>query len=139
MAKESLGPVQKLVNRGKGLCGVREDADFSVKVCVDLVVGTIGVLKGQDQRGISGRHMDFGGTREGKGGPGKLLGKAGAMAMGVERKRLIARVNSLRYPYANHTSLTSRHVSAGKHRVKNQPTGGTCQQLAGSSSNSELT
>lgn len=46
MAKESLGPVWKLVNRGKGLRGVREDADFSVKVCVDLVVGTIGVLKG---------------------------------------------------------------------------------------------
>lgn len=64
-----MGPVRKLVYQGKGLCGVREDADFSLKVCVDLVVGTIGVLKGQDQRRISGRHMDLfrdqGGKRRG--------------------------------------------------------------------------
>ena len=56
LARESQGPVLKLVSRGKGTCGVREDSDCSVKVCVDLVVGTDGVLKGQDQRGFSRRH-----------------------------------------------------------------------------------
>lgn len=48
MAKESEGPVYKLVNRGKGICGVREDSDCSAEVFVDPVVGTNGVLKGQD-------------------------------------------------------------------------------------------
>lgn len=47
LARESQGPVLKLVSRGKGTCGVREDSDCSVKVCVDLVVGTDGVLKGR--------------------------------------------------------------------------------------------
>lgn len=101
MAKESAGPVCKLVNRGKGLCGVREDSDCSAEVCVDPVVGTNGVLKGQDQIGISGRHMDSLGTREERGGVGKLLGKevrrAEAMTMEMEKKRLIARANSLCY------------------------------------------
>lgn len=68
LARESQGPVLKLVSRGKGTCGVREDSDCSVKVCVDLVVGTDGVLKGQDQRGFSGRHVDSGGSREERGG-----------------------------------------------------------------------
>lgn len=68
-----MGPVCKLVGRGKGLRGVREDADFSVKVCADLVVGTNGVLKGQDQRGTSGRHMDSLGTREERGGERECL------------------------------------------------------------------
>lgn len=84
----------KLVGRGKGLCGVREDADFSVKVYADLVVGTNGALKGQDQRGTSGRHMDYLGSREERGGVGKLLGIGWGDGHGVERKRLIARVNS---------------------------------------------
>lgn len=66
LAKESEGPVCKLVNQGKGLCGVREDSDCSAEVFVDPVVGTNGVLKGQDQRGISGRHMDSLGTGGGK-------------------------------------------------------------------------
>lgn len=48
LAKESEGPVYKLVNRGKGICGVREDSDCSAEVFVDPVVGTNGVLKGQD-------------------------------------------------------------------------------------------
>lgn len=70
MAKESQGPVGKLVSQGKGHYGVREDSDCSAEVCVDPVVGTVGVLKGQDQRGISGRHMDSfrgrGGKRKGR-------------------------------------------------------------------------
>lgn len=38
----------QLVSRGKGYRGVREDSDCSAKVCVDPVVGTFGVIKGQD-------------------------------------------------------------------------------------------
>lgn len=75
MARESQGPVRKLVSRGKGLRGVREDSDCSAEVCVDPEVGTNGVLKGQVQRGISGRHMDSLGAREERGGRGQLLGK----------------------------------------------------------------
>lgn len=90
----------KLVSRGKGLCGVREDSDCSAEVCVDPVVGTNGVLKGQDQRRISGRHMDSLGAGEERGGGGKLRGKevrrARMMVVGVEGKRPIARGNSLR-------------------------------------------
>lgn len=66
LPKESEGPVYKLVNRGKGLCGVREDSDCSAEVFVDPVVGTNGVLKGQDQIRTSGRHMDSLGTEGGK-------------------------------------------------------------------------
>lgn len=49
--------------------------DCSAEVCVDPVVGTDGVLEEQDQRGISGRHMDSLEAREERGGGGKLLGK----------------------------------------------------------------
>lgn len=109
----------KLVGRGKGLRGVREDADFSVKVCADLVVGTNGVLKGQDQRGTSGRHMDSLGTREERGGVGKLLGIGWGDGHGVERKRLIARANSyarLR-PNTLHSPLdTSLQANTGSRR-----------------------
>lgn len=109
----------KLVGRGKGLRGVREDADFSVEVCADLVVGTNGVPKGQDQRGTSGRHMDSLGTREERGGAGKLLGIGWGDGRGTERKRLIARANSygrLR-PNIRHSPLdTSLQANTGSRR-----------------------
>lgn len=74
LARESQGPACELVSRGKGLCGVREDSDCSAEVCADPVVGTNGVLKGQDQRGISGRHVDSSGPRAERGGEGGYLG-----------------------------------------------------------------
>lgn len=46
IGQEREGPAGKLVSRGKGLCGVREDSDCSAEVCIDPVVGTNGVVKG---------------------------------------------------------------------------------------------
>lgn len=117
-AKESQAPAHRLASQGKGLCGVREDSDCSAEVCVDPEVGTNGVLKGQDQRGISGRHMDFEGSREGKRGGGKLLGKeegrAGVIAMVVERKRSVGRGSSLLCIYTKHMWLLAGQAFAGK-------------------------
>lgn len=69
IGKGRWGPVVILVSQGKGHCGVREDSDCSTEVCLDPVVGTDGVIEGQDQREILGRHMDYfrdrGGRRRG--------------------------------------------------------------------------
>lgn len=79
--------------------------------------------------------------REERGRAGKLLGKevnrAEVMAMGVEKKaNCQSELPMLRLN--KHTSLTSGHSFAGKHRVGNQSTGGTCQQPGRCSSNSQL-
>ena len=62
--------------------------------------------------------MDFEGSREGKRGGGKLLGKeegrAVVIAMVVERKRSVGRGNSLLCTYTKHTWLLAGQVFAGK-------------------------
>lgn len=108
-------------------------------VYIDPVIGTNGVVKRQDQRGISGRHSNSLGMREERGRADKLLGKkvnrAEVMAMGVEKKANCQ--SELPMLCLNkHTSLTSGHGIAGKHRAGNQCTGGTCQQPSRYSSNS---
>lgn len=94
-----------------------EDSDCSAEVCVDPEVGTNGVLKGQDQRGISGRHMDFEGSREGKREVnylGRRRGRAGVIAMVVERKRSVGRGSSLLCIYTKHMWLLAGQAFAGK-------------------------
>lgn len=142
MAKESQAPAHRLASQGKGLCGVREDSDCSAEVCVDPEVGTNGVLKGQDQRGISGRHMDFEGSREGKRGGGKLLGKeegrAVVIAMVVERKRSVGRGNSLLCTYTKHTwLLLDKFLRANRRQSAHRRNLSTARRIK--STSSELT